>query len=90
MIVYVAKKEQKKYFVQNKLVKITFFYMQTLSLWSLAKYFFTIQGIAGSWYVLYYELPHHIKLDTSSLTLTYILSNFYKSSSYLASTFEWK
>ena len=31
----------------------------SLSLWSLSKDFFTIQGTADSWYVLDYERPPH-------------------------------
>ena len=71
-IAYIAEKEQVKYFLQNELVKMTFFYVHTgswfaatainyvlLSLCSLAKDFFTIQGAAGSWSLLLYERPPH-------------------------------
>ena len=70
--VYTAENDQTKYFVQTSLFKshyslrkllidfaTTAINYDSLDLWSLSKEFFTIQEIAGSWFVLDYERPQH-------------------------------
>ena len=59
MVVHTAEKEQIKYFAQNKLDKITFFYVQTVysSLWSLTKHFSPFKELQGL--EMYYTMNDH-------------------------------
>ena len=73
MIVHTAEKKQIKYFAQNQLGKITFFYVQTAAslsccchnlllfkLWSLAKDFSPFRELQGL--EMYYTMnDHHIR-----------------------------